>query len=95
MSLLFWLPFGTGSLYSIRKEMKNPVGWGLPISVLTTTSILHTFKAVANENEFSVKQLKQLPGNFVAATIFQGSIFCLGHLFTKMAYPVLKDTVKE
>ena len=94
MSLLLLFPFGVGSVYSIRKEMKNPTGWVLPTSFLTTTSILQAFKVAAKENDFSVKELKQMPRNFVAAAIFQGSIFCLGHLFTKMAYPVFQEKMK-
>jgi hypothetical protein len=91
MSLLFLLPFGTGSIYSLRKERNKPVGWHLPASILTTTTFLHSFKAIPRENEFTVKYLKQMPGNIVAATIIQGSFFCLGHLFTKMAYPIIQD----
>ena len=85
------MPFGVGSVYSIRKEMKMPLGWQLPVAFLTTTSILHTIKVAAKETEFSVKEVKQMPRNFVAATIAQGAVFCLGHLFTKMAYPVFQD----
>jgi hypothetical protein len=91
MSLLFLLPFGTGSIYSIRKETKKPLTWGLPISLLMTTSIIHSLKPYSNIEELSRKHVKQIPASFVAAAVWQGSYFCLGHLFTKMAYPLLKD----
>jgi hypothetical protein len=91
MSFLFWFPFGVGSVYSLRKESKKPLTWGLPLSALTTTSVIQTFRAYRNVEELSVKHVKQMPASFLAAAAWQGSFFCLGHLFTKMAYPLAKD----
>ena len=69
--------------------MKNPPPWGLPISILTTTTVMHMLRGVPKE--VTLNDVKKVPGNFVVAGIMQGSIFCLGHLFIKMAYPVFND----
>ena len=91
MSFLFLLPFGTGSIYSLRKETKKPLTLGLPISVLTTATILNTLHSYKHIEELSVKHVRQMPAGFLASAVWQGSFFCLGHLFTKMAYPLIKD----
>jgi hypothetical protein len=91
MSVLFWAPFGVGTVYSLRKELKKPVAWGLPVSALTTTTVLHTLTFYKNIETIPVGHMKSIPKTFAAAAIVQGSIFCLGHLITKMAYPVFQD----
>ena len=91
MSLLFLLPFGTGSVYSLRNQSKTPVEWKYPLSILTTSAIMQSFRAYSKVEELSVKHVRQMPALFVAAAVWQGSFFCLGHLFTKMAYPLVKD----
>jgi hypothetical protein len=92
MSLLFFLPFGVGSLYSIRKEMKQPLGWGLPASFLTTTSTIGMFKSLHEEIPMTSTSVKKIPGMFLGSVIVNGAFFCLGHLFTKMAYPVFQQS---
>jgi hypothetical protein len=52
---------------------------------------MQTFRAYSKLEELSVKHVKQMPAAFVAAAVWQGSAFCLGHLFTKMAYPIIRD----
>jgi hypothetical protein len=91
MSLLFWVPFGVGSVSSLRKEMNKPVGYGLPLSILSTTTLLSVVKALPKE--VTVSDIKKLPGMTVAGMMFQGGFFCVGHLLTKMAYPVFHDDV--
>jgi hypothetical protein len=92
MSLLFALPFSTGSVYSMRKEMKKPLTWGLPTSFLATTSVLGMFRLLAQEEmPLTVPSVKKIPGMFLGSVIANGTFFCLGHLFTKMAYPVFKE----
>lgn len=91
MNFLFWTPFGIGSIYQLRKEIKKPLPWGLPVSALATTSFLHMWRGYKNTEEFTVKHVKDMPKMFTAAAICQGSFFCLGHLFMKMAYPVFED----
>jgi hypothetical protein len=90
MSFVFWVPFGVGTVYSLRKEVKKPVPWGLPISALTTTTIMHTLRSYKDVDTLSVAHVKDMPKRFGAAAVWQGSIFCLGHLFTKMTYPLVK-----
>jgi hypothetical protein len=91
MSFVLWLPFGVGTVYSLRKEVKKPLSWGLPVSALTTTTVMQTFRAYSKFEELSVKHVRQMPAAFVAASVWQGSAFCLGHLVTKMTYPLIKD----
>ena len=89
MSLLFWLPFVTGSISTVRKEMNKPISYGVPLSILSTTTVLSVLKAFPKE--VTVSDIRKLPGTTVAAMIFQGGFFCVGHLLTKMAYPVFQD----
>ena len=91
MSLLFLLPFGTGGVYTLRNQSKTPVEWKYPLSILTTSAIMHSFRAFSNVEEFSVKHVRQMPAALFAASVWQGSVFCLGHLFTKMTYPLVND----
>jgi hypothetical protein len=91
MSILFWVPFGVGTVYSLRKELNKPTPWGLPVSALTTATVIHTLTFYKNIETIPVGHMKSIPKTFVAAAILQGSFFCLGHLFTKMAYPVFKE----
>ena len=88
MSLLFFLPFGVGSVYSIRKEMKKPLPWGLPISFLTTTSTIGVFHSLHEELPLTSVSVRKMPAIFLGNAVANGAFFCLGHLFTKMAYPV-------
>ena len=65
--------------------------YGLPLSILSTTTFLTVLKTLPQEVPVTVSDVKKLPGTTVASMIFQGGFFCLGHLFTKMAYPVFKE----
>lgn len=92
MSVLFWLPFGAGSIYSLRKELKNPLPWGLPTAFMGTVSAISTIRLLADkEGIIHPQDIRNFPKTFVAATVGTGTLFCLGHLFTKMAYPVFQD----
>lgn len=89
MSRIFLLAFGAGSVYSLRKESKKPLGWGLPTAFMGTVSVLNTFRVIGNkEGIVHPHDIKQIPKIFIGSVIGTGTIFCLGHLFTKMAYPV-------
>lgn len=90
MKPLFFVPFATGSIYSFRKERKLPPSWGYPASILTTTSVLALFQHLASEPYFDGKSVKKMPGTFAGIYIVHGAFFCLGHLMTKMAYPLLQ-----
>jgi hypothetical protein len=92
MSRIFWLSFGMGSIYSLRKEQKKPLSWGLPTAFMGTVAVLATFKLLGDEKGIVHPQdLRNLPKTFVGASIGTGTMFCLGHLLTKMAYPVFHD----
>lgn len=69
--------------------MNKPISYGVPLSILSTTTVLSVVKTFPNE--VKVSDIRKLPGTTVAAMIFQGGFFCVGHLLTKMAYPVFQD----
>ena len=94
MSLVFWLSFGAGSVYSLRKELNKPLGFGLPTAYMTSVTLLSSLRALGDkEGIIHPEELRRFPKTLVASVIATGTFFCLGHLFTKMAYPVFTDDV--
>lgn len=92
MKPLFWLPFTAGSIYSLRKEMKKPLGWQLPTAFMTTVTSVATLRLLGDkEGYISAESIRTLPRTFAGAAIGTGTVFCFGHLLTKMAYPILHD----
>lgn len=74
--------------------MKKPIPWGLPISFLATTSTIGVFRSLHEDMPLTAVSVRKMPGMFLGSVIANGAFFCLGHLFTKMAYPVFSDDTK-
>ena len=103
MSKLFWIPFATGIFHGVAKEQNKPPQWGITSSILVTNALYST--AIRLVEEYTIKPdvskyvanpMKPyvfLSGTFGASLVFAGSFFCVGHLVTKKAYPVLKDAI--
>ena len=94
MSLVFWLSFGAGSVYSLRKELNKPLGFGLPLAYMTSVIFLGALRSLGDkEGIVHPEELRRFPKTLGASGIATGTFFCLGHLITKMAYPVFTDDV--
>jgi hypothetical protein len=101
MSKLFWIPFATGVFHGVSKEQNKAPQWGITNSILATNALYHAGFRFNEEWNLKPEHTKYKPsslspgatffGTIGAAFVMTGSLFCLGHLLTKKAYPVLKD----
>ncbi len=100
MSKFFWIPFATGIFHSVSREQNKSPQWGITNSILTTNALFHAgfrFNEEWNLKQDLMKFNSQSSsprfffGTIGAAFVVTGANFCLGHLLTKKAYPVLKD----
>lgn len=95
MTPIFWLPFTAGSVYSLRKELKKPLEWKLPTAFMTTVTTIATLRLLGDkEGYISANNIRTFPRTFLGAAIGTGTVFCFGHLLTKMAYPIFTDEMK-
>jgi hypothetical protein len=101
MNKLFWIPFATGVFHGVSREQNKPPQWGITNSLLATSALYHTGHRLNEEwnlkpevskyNSHSLSRSTVFFGTITGAFIMTGSIFCLGHLLTKKAYPVFED----
>ena len=101
MTTLFWIPFATGVFHSISKEQEKEKQWATTLSILGTTSLYSTLLSIREEYFLKPEHQKMIPSKlrlpgYIASSLFvstvhTGAYFCLGHLLTKKAYPVLKE----
>jgi hypothetical protein len=103
MNKLFWIPFSTGVFHGVSREQNKPPQWGITNSLLATTAVYNTGFRLNEEWNLKPGVSKYKPANLtsggflfgtlISSFVITGSIFCLGHLLTKKAYPVLKDAI--
>jgi hypothetical protein len=101
MATLFWIPFATGVFHQIGIQQKKEKQWSTTVSILGTMSVYSVLAGVREEYFLKPEFQKVIPSklsvpgflvtSFLAAGIHTGAFFCVGHLLTKKAYPVLQD----
>ena len=103
MSKLFWIPFATGVFHGIAQGQKKEPEWGITNSILGINALYQAGFRFNEEWNLKPEHTKYKPhtlaphsfffGTIGSAFIVTGSIFCIGHLLTKKAYPLFKDDV--
>ena len=98
MSILSFLSFGLGGIHSLRREVKDPVLSGEFHMFMIVASLASTGKNIVGDiikipinQKINIYTLpERILINFCSRYVFYGTAYCLGHLTTKMAYPVIK-----
>jgi hypothetical protein len=104
MKPIFWIPFTTGIFHSLAIHQKKDKQWGTTLSILGTTSLYQAIISI-REDVFVKPEFQKIipsklsaPGlvatSIIVSGIYTGSFFCLGHLVTKKAYPVLQNPME-
>jgi hypothetical protein len=100
MSTFFWIPFATGSFHTLAIVSKKEKQWGTTVSILGTTSMYTTLTSIRDEYFLKPEHQKMIPSKlsvpaFIGTSLFfslihSGAFFCMGHLLTKKAYPLVQ-----